>query len=284
ALGKDVESIHVSDLGATMTKEEIFKVLVTDTTMGPIEVDWRDFFPYLKWIPNTSFDKKIKQMYIRREAVMNFLIQHQIKRIDSGEQRLNSYIDYLLLEAEPLTKKQLLMSVWESIIEASDTTMITTEWAMYELAKNSKKQARLYEEIQNVCGSEKITEEKLCKMPYLSAVFHETLQKHSPVSIIPLRYVHENTELGGYHVPAGTQVAINIYGCNMDRETWENPEDWNPERFLKENVPIDLLRTMSFGAGKRVCAGATQVMLIACMGIGRMVQEFEWRLKDDTDE
>ncbi|GJS62986.1 retrotransposon protein, putative, ty1-copia subclass, partial [Tanacetum coccineum] len=51
AIGKDVQSIHMSDLGATMTKEEIFKVLVTDTTMGAIEVDWRDFFPYLKWIP-----------------------------------------------------------------------------------------------------------------------------------------------------------------------------------------------------------------------------------------
>nr|GEW34505.1 ent-kaurene oxidase, chloroplastic-like [Tanacetum cinerariifolium] len=149
AIGKDVESIHVRDLGATMTKE-IFKFLVTDPTMGAIEVDWRDFLPYLKWIPSTSFDKKIEQMYIRREAVMNVLIQHLIKRRDSGE------------------------------------------------------------------------------------------------------------------------VAINIYGCNMDRETWENHEDWNPERFFKENVPIDLLRIMSFGAGKRVCAGATQVMLIASMGIGRM--------------
>ncbi|PWA93118.1 ent-kaurene oxidase-like 5 [Artemisia annua] len=213
AIGKDVESIYVSYLGATMTKE-IFKVLVTDPTMGVIEVDWRDFFPYLKWIPNTSFHKKIEHM----------------SNVVPPNQRLNSYIDYLLLEVEPLTKKQLLMSVWESINEASDTTMITTEWAMYELAKNPKQEARLYEEIQNVCESEKITEEKLCKIPYLSAIFHETLRKHSPVSIILLRYVHENTEVGG--------------------EIWENPEEWNPERFLKENEPIDLLRTMSFGAGK----------------------------------
>lgn len=101
------------------------------------------------------------------------------------------------------------MSLWEPIIETADTTMVTTEWAMYELAKNPKKQSHLYEEIRNVCGSEKITEEKLCKMPYLSAVFHETLRRHSPVSIIPLRYVHENTELGGYHVPAGTEVFLD---------------------------------------------------------------------------
>ncbi|PWA93119.1 ent-kaurene oxidase-like 5 [Artemisia annua] len=282
-LGKDIESIYVGDLGITMTRDEVFQVLVVDPMMGAIEVDWRDFFPYLSWIPNTSFENKIDQMYTRREAVMKALVQEHKKRIGSGE-NLNSYIDYLLSEAQPLTEKQLLMSLWEPIIETSDTTMVTTEWAMYELARNPTKQARLYAEIQSVCGSEKITEEKLCKMPYLSAVFHETLRRHSPVSIIPLRYVHENTELGGYHVPAGTELAINIYGCNMEKDIWENPENWNPERFLADNEPIDLQRTMAFGGGKRVCAGAMQAMLIACVSIGRMVQEFEWRLKDDMGE
>lgn len=124
---------------------------------------------------------------------------------------MDSFIDYLLSEAQPLTDTQLLMSLWEPIIETVDTTMVTTEWAMYELSKHPNKQQRLYNEIRNVCGSEKITEEKLCKMPYLSAVFHETLRVHSPAAIIPLRYVHENTELGGYHVPAGTEVCLHEY-------------------------------------------------------------------------
>lgn len=281
--GRDLESIYVGDLGTTMTRDEVFQILVLDPMMGAIEVDWRDFFPYLSWIPNESFEKKIEQMYIRREAVMKALIQEHKKRIDSGE-NLNSYIDYLLSDAQPLTDLQLLMSLWEPIIETADTTMVTTEWAMYELAKNPEKQTRLFNEVQSVCGSEQITEEKLCKMPYLLAVFHETLRRHSPVSIIPLRYVHENTELGGYHVPSGTELAINIYGCNMEREIWEDPEEWNPERFLSEKEPIDLQRTMAFGGGKRVCAGAMQAMLIACASIGRMVREFEWRLKDDTGE
>ena len=90
----------MSDIGATITKEEIFKVLVTDPTMGAIEVDWRDFFPYLKWIPNTSFDKKIEQMCIQREAVMNILIQHQIKHIDSGDVINTNTTSKLLLSIE----------------------------------------------------------------------------------------------------------------------------------------------------------------------------------------
>nr|XP_043607224.1 ent-kaurene oxidase-like [Erigeron canadensis] len=282
-LGKDVESLYVEDLGITMKRDEIFQVLVVDPMMGAIEVDWRDFFPYLKWVPNRKFENTIQQMYVRREAVMKALIKQHKNRIASGE-NLNSYIDYLLSEAQTLTDNQLLMSLWEPIIESSDTTMVTTEWAMYELAKNPKIQDRLYKDIQSACGSDKITEEKLSQIPFISAIFHETLRRHSPVPIIPLRYVHEDTELGGYHVPAGTQLTVNIYGCNMEKNVWENPEKWNPERFMRENETNDFQKTMAFGGGKRVCAGSLQAMLNSCIGIGRMVQEFEWKLREKAEE
>lgn len=55
-------------------------------------------------------------------------------------QKLNSYIDYLSSEANTLTEKQILMLLWEAIIETSDTTVVSTEWAMYELAKDPKRQ------------------------------------------------------------------------------------------------------------------------------------------------
>ncbi|KAG5542217.1 hypothetical protein RHGRI_021923 [Rhododendron griersonianum] len=195
-------------------------------------VDWRDFFPHLRWIPQRNFERKIEKMYSRRLAVMKALIKEQSERAASGEESL-------------------------------------------------------YEEIQSICGSDKITEENLCRLPLLDAVFHETLRTHIPLPIVPLRYVHEDTELGGYYVPAGSEIAINLYGCNMDENRWEKPEEWNPERFLddkKKYAPSDLYKTMAFGAGKRLCPGALQATLIVCTTIGRLVQEFEWRLEDGEEE
>lgn len=76
------------------------------------------------------------------------------------------------------------------------------------------------------------------------------------------------------------QIAINAYGCNMNKSEWESPEDWKPERFMDEKYdPMDLYKTMAFGAGKRACAGSLQALLIACTGIGRLVQDFEWKLR-----
>ncbi|KAL3840358.1 hypothetical protein ACJIZ3_024949 [Penstemon smallii] len=284
AIGKDIESIYVEKLGVTMSRDEIFKILVLDPMEGAIDVDWRDFFPNLKWIPNKRFENKIHQMHSRRQAVMEALVESQRKRIASGEE-INCYLDHLLSEANTLSEQQILMLVWETIIETSDTTLISTEWALFELSKNPKKQDRLFSEIQKVCGNEKLTEEKLCQLPYLSAVFHETLRKHSPVPIVPLRYVDEDAIIGGYNIPTGSEIAINIYGCNQDEKAWESPEEWMPERFLNEkNDSMDLHKTMAFGGGKRVCAGALQAMLISCMAIGRLVQEFEWRLKDGEED
>ncbi|KAK4390614.1 Ent-kaurene oxidase, chloroplastic [Sesamum angolense] len=402
AIGEDVKSIYVEEFGTTLSKQDIFKILVIDPMEGAIEVDWRDFFPYLKWIPNKSFENKIRQMHFHRQALMKALIEQQMKRITSGKEincyldyllseantltehqrlmllwediieasdtvlvttewamyelskdperqkrllldiqnvcgsnkvteeklcqlpylaaifhetlrkhspvpilplryvhedaqlggynipkgteEINCYLDYLLSEANMLTEQQMLMLLWEAIIEASDTTLVTTEWAMYELSKDPQRQKRLLLEIQNVCGPDKLTEEKLCQLPYLAAIFHETLRKHSPVPIVPLRYVHEDAQLGGYNIPEGTEIAINIYGCNMDRRVWESPDEWKPERFLnaKEDT-TELHKTMAFGSGKRACAGALQAMLISCVAIARFVQEFEWRLKEGEE-
>ena len=69
-------------------------------------------------------------------------------------------------------------------------------------------QDRLFQEIQSVCGSNKFTEENIAQVPYLGAVFHETLRKYSPAPIVPLRFAHEDTEIGGYFIPARSEVVV----------------------------------------------------------------------------
>ncbi|GAB4825752.1 hypothetical protein Ancab_008627 [Ancistrocladus abbreviatus] len=283
-LGLDVKSVYVEELGTTLSLQNILHILVLDVMEAATEVDWRDFFTYLRWIPNKKLEARMKNLEFRRHAVMKVLINERKKQVDVGGE-INCYLDYLLVEEKTLTEKQLAMLVWEPIIQTSDTTLITTEWAMFELAKDPNRQDRLYQEIQKVCRSEKITEEHLSNLPYLGAIFHETLRKHTPAALIPLRYVHEDTHIGGYHIPAGSEICVNLHGCNKDKNEWKNPEVWNPERFLvDEYEPQDLYKTMAFGAGKRVCTGALQAMLIVCLSIGRLVQDFEWRLEGGEEE
>jgi ent-kaurene oxidase len=173
------------------------------------------------------------------------------------------YADVLLKEATHLTEAQLVMSMWEPIIESSDTTLVTSEWAMFELAKNPKCQDRLYEEIVSVVGTERmVTEDDLPKMPYLKAVIKETLRQYPPVPLVPSRLVEEDITLGGYDVPKGFQILVNLFAVAKDPAVWSNPDKWDPERVLgDESVDMGFknFNLMPFGAGKRMCAGITQV-------------------------
>ncbi|CAN6329009.1 unnamed protein product [Urochloa humidicola] len=283
AIGEDVSSIYVEELGKVISREEIYQTTVVDVMMGVIDVDWRDFFPYLRWIPNRRFETRVLTTSARRTAVMRALVSQQKKRIARGEAR-TSYLDFLLAENKDLTDEQVLMLVWEAIIVAADSVLVTTEWAMYNIAKHPEKQDRLYKEIQEVCGDETVTENHLPRLPYLNAVLHETLRRHSPVPLVPPRFVHENTNLAGYDIPAGTEVVINLYGCNMNKNDWDEPEEWKPERFLDGRFETaNMYKTMSFGAGRRICAGTAQAVNLASTSVARFVQEFTWKLKEGDE-
>lgn len=43
---------------------------------------------------------------------------------------------------------------------------------------------------------------------------------------------NSDTELGGYRIPKNTHILSNLYGIHMDPEIWENPEKFDPTRFL----------------------------------------------------
>lgn len=77
-------------------------------------------------------------------------------------------------------------------------------------------------------------------MPYLAAVIKESLRLHSPVPLLP-REAIKDTKLG-YNVAAGTQVIVCPWAISRDPNIWENPEEFQPERFLDSSVDLQRAR------------------------------------------
>ncbi|KAL9682688.1 hypothetical protein QQ045_014494 [Rhodiola kirilowii] len=177
-LGDNIESVHIKELGTAFSQEEMHRVLVTDIMEAAIEVDWIDFFPYLSWIPNKGFETRVQHIHSRRIATVKALQQERFTFLST----IKSKRKLPLIDSAISCKIYWpCMLIWEYIGEASSDTVATTaEWAMYELAKNSTHQLRLFNEIRRICGENKITEEDMPHLPYLNAVFHETLRKYSP--------------------------------------------------------------------------------------------------------
>jgi ent-kaurene oxidase len=73
----------------------------------------------------------------------------------------------------------------------------------------------------------------------------------------------------------------------MNKNDWDEPNEWNPERFLDDGGRFgttNMNKNMAFGAGRRACAGILQATNISCTSIARFVQEFAWKLKEGDEE
>ena len=99
----------------------------------------------------------------------------------------------------------------------------------------------------------------------MRAVLDEAMRLYPPVATLSRQAIADDTILGA-RVPAGTIVPISPYVLHRRRGLWENPDAFDPSRFLGERRErIDRFAYIPFGAGPRVCIGmafATQEAII----------------------
>lgn len=153
---------------------------------------------------------------------------------------------------------------------------------MTEILQNPSVGERAQSELDNVTGRKRnIRESDMPKLEYMSAIIAETFRLHPPA---PLLVPHETTadcKISGYDIPANTQVLTNIYAYGRDPLTWENPLEFNPDRFLNTNVSElycgkDQCRLIPFGVGKRICPGINLALLVVPNIVANMLHCFDW--------
>ncbi len=75
------EKVDCPELGV-VTKQDIFDACISNPMKAFVEIDWRDFFPAFKWVPNKTLENKIKAIERRRTLIMKGLVQEQRKSIE----------------------------------------------------------------------------------------------------------------------------------------------------------------------------------------------------------
>lgn len=111
-------------------------------------------------------------------------------------------------------------------------------------------------ELDAVIGSSRLpTVDDRPSLPYINAVVKETL-RWRPVT--PQAVPHLNTEEDeymGYRIPKGSIIIPNVWGIHLDPEIYPNPNDFQPERWLKPETEGTTVEHAAFGFGRRVCTG-----------------------------
>ena len=87
-------------------------------------------------------------------------------------------------------------------------------------------------------------------MKYIHAIIKESLRIHSPTPIMTFRKLSKQVKIGPYTLPENTFCSVNSWQIHHDPRYWENPKQYNPERFLnnEKRTPYSWI---GFSAGPR---------------------------------
>ncbi|XP_039886257.1 cytochrome P450 4B1-like [Simochromis diagramma] len=186
-----------------------------------------------------------------------------------GQIQAKRYLDFLdiLLFArdenqQGLSDEDMRAEVDTFMFEGHDTTASGLSFILYCLACNPEHQKICRKEIMEALHDKETMEwEDLSKIPYTTMCIKEALRLYPPVPGISRKITKTVTFCDGRTVPAGSVVGISVYGIHRNASVWENPNVFDPLRFLPENIAKRSPHAfVPFSAGPRNCIGQTFAM------------------------
>ncbi|KAL7594968.1 cytochrome P450 76C1 [Lactuca sativa] len=256
-----------------------------------------DFLPVV-----SRFDLQGRQREMQRQLeyvdrIFQSIIQGRIEtnsRKNEGEaeeDRRKDFVQILLelmeqkdgsISLDIIKIKALLMDI---VLAATDTTSTMVEWVISEILNNPGVMRKVQDELTDVIGMNVVQESHLPKLTYLDAVIKETFRVHTPVPLLVHRYPDESCTVGGYTIPKGTIVYMNVWAIHRDPKIWTNPLEFMPERFLidKWDYNGNNFKFLPFGSGRRICPGIPLGEKMLMYILASLLHSFDWRLPEDEE-
>lgn len=223
-----------------------------------------------RWVPTKS-NRAYKDALVQLDRITRQIINDRRRADNPPEDLLTTLIETYEGEDDSLLRDEVL----SILLSGHETTANALAWVWTVLAAHPDIEARVVEEAERVLGGRLPTWEDLPKLDYISRVFEETLRLYPPVWTLSREALADDV-VGGYRVKGGTTVQICPYAMHRNPDLWPDPERFDPDRFLPEEVEKrDRYAYIPFGGGPRVCLGKRFAMMEAPFLIAMVVQRYK---------
>jgi cytochrome P450 len=266
--GQDVTA-HVDDVGRAMT------------TFQNSMITFDRVFP--AWMP-TPHRRNFRRSLAWLDELTYGVIAERRREGASRATRPNDLLETLVRARDDegdgggLSEREIRDQLVTLFLAGHETTAQALTWTLYLLSQNPREAAVLQGEVDGALDGRVPTYDDLPRLPYTEQVVSEAMRLYPPVPSLA-RKAHEDTELAGYPVRAGSEVMLWIYMMHRDPRWFPDPTAFRPGRFAEGG---DSSRTkgayLPFGSGARACIGKMFAMIEARLLLATIVQRFRFEL------
>jgi cytochrome P450 len=231
------------------------------------------WFRFLDYLPIPSSRRYWRAIGRLDEIIYKIIRSHRAEGRDRGDllSRLLAARDE---DGAGMTDRQLRDEVVTLVLAGHETTALVLFYTFYLLSRSPEAEERLAAELRAVLPDRSPTAADVPNLKYTEWVVREAMRLYPPAWGIA-REALADCEIGGYHVPKGTQIFMTQWLVHRDARWFDDPEVFRPERWDNDLIKrLPRCAYFPFGDGPRVCIGNHFAMMEAVLILATIARRY----------
>jgi cytochrome P450 len=215
------------------------------------------------------------------DSAVDAIIEKRRELLSEGGEAPRDLLTLLMSAKDPedgraIAEADVRANIVTFINAGHETTANALTWSLFLLSQSPEWRARAEADADQAFDADGTVASERCEI--LRAVFEEALRLYPPAAMLARQAIADD-QLGGITIPAGTVVTVSPYVLHRRRGLWDNPDAFDPSRFLGEKRDrIDRFAYIPFGAGPRVCIGMAFAMQEGMVLLAHLLRAFRFDL------
>jgi cytochrome P450 len=219
-------------------------------------------------------DERVGQRFRSARGALDAALQEHMERrrcASGGDDLLATLLSAGTESGDRLSDEEIRDQLITMLLAGHETTANSIAWALVCLNEQPEALGKLIAELDE--AGEGVPAERLNGLAYLQAVCMETLRLR-PVIPVVSRELQEPFRLRDCTLPAGVFVSPSPYLAHRRGESFAEPGEFRPERFLDRRYSPYVY--FPFGGGVRRCIGMSFALLEMQIVLGMLVRTFRF--------
>jgi cytochrome P450 len=230
--------------------------------------------PFFRLLPTPQMFEFRRAVRKLNDTVNRIIDLHRRDGTDSGD------LLSVLMEAQDedgsrMDDRQLRDEVMTFLLAGHETTALALSWTWHLLSQDSQVESRLHQELDRVLEGRIPSISDLSSLTYTEAVIKESMRLYPPAWSVAREALKE-FELGGYSIPAGSNVVMSQWIMHRDSRFFSEPERFDPGRWSGErSSKLPRFAYFPFSGGPRQCIGSSFAMMEAVLLLATVAGRFQ---------